>query len=60
MSEFTIHNDSDALDIIDGVNRLLAKYGLTFKDDGQEHDGYCIYTLCEQQKLAELDKDRSH
>jgi hypothetical protein len=37
--------DDNGLDIIDKVNSALQLYGLEFKDDDQEHDGFCIFEL---------------
>lgn len=40
----------DQLDgVVDKVNGVLEAHGLRFEDDGNEHDGFCIYTLVKVQ-----------
>jgi len=40
-----IDYDDNALDIMDKVNAILAKVGLEFVNDEQEHDGWEIFEL---------------
>ena len=45
MITLQIDDYDNHLDVIDKVNRALAAHGLTFKDDGEVHDTYGIWTL---------------
>ena len=40
-----ISNDDNVTDVVDKVNGVLEPFGLLFKDDDKEHDGYIIYEL---------------
>jgi hypothetical protein len=39
--------DDQPDDVIRKVNEALAVRGLSFVDDGKEHDGFMLYTLAE-------------
>jgi hypothetical protein len=45
MITFRLEYDDDQLDIMDKVNQALKPYGVEFRDDMQEHDGFSIFTL---------------
>jgi len=45
-----IQYDDSAEDIMRAVNLALADHGLSFKDDGKEHDGYVAYELVDNRK----------
>lgn len=47
MADLRIEYDDGPEDILDAVNAALAEIGYTFVDDGEEHDGYCLYHLAE-------------
>jgi hypothetical protein len=40
--------DDGALDVVEKVNAALAAYGLEFVDDGEDHDGFCLFILRSQ------------
>ena len=40
-----IHYDDQPDRVIDKVNKLLLLHGIEFQDDGEEHDGTCVYYL---------------
>lgn len=40
-----IDYDDDQLDVVDKINVALKSHGLSFVDDDQTHDGYCLFTL---------------
>lgn len=43
--KLTVMYDDTPDKVVDRVNKLLKEHGLHFQDDGEEHDGFCIYTL---------------
>ena len=48
MEQLRIDYDDDGMDIMDimdKVNSFLAPHHLIFIDDGQDHDGYCLFAL---------------
>lgn len=45
--------DDGALDIIDVVNKALARHGLRFVDDNQDHDGFMLLVLLTSAVRAE-------
>ena len=47
MEQLRIDYDDVGMDIIDKVNSFLAPHHLIFIDDGQDHDGYCLFALTE-------------
>jgi len=42
-----IDHDDQPEDIVRKINRVLSARGLEFVDDGEAHDGFCLYTLVE-------------
>lgn len=44
-SSLRVNYDDLQTDIVEKVNEILATVGYVFEDDGQYHDGYCLYTL---------------
>lgn len=49
-TQIKIWYDDEPDDIIARVNQALEKYNLAFLDDGEEHDGFNAYDLCEMPK----------
>jgi len=49
-----IDYDDDLMDVMDHVNKALAKTGFKFVDDGEIHDGWMLYTLT---KVEEVNED---
>ena len=47
MEQLRIDYDDNGLDIMDKVNLFLEPHHLEFVDDGQDHDGYCLFALTE-------------
>lgn len=45
--QIRIDHDDGALDVITKVNEALESYGLSFDDDGLEHDGFVLLNLME-------------
>lgn len=45
MSTMRIYYDDQLEDVVDKVNKALKEKGLAFVDDGQEHDGFCVYRI---------------
>lgn len=43
--QMRIEYDDQLDDVVVKANKLLAVHGLQFVDDGQPHDGFCIYAL---------------
>jgi len=40
-----IEYDDDALAVVDKINGALEIHGISIRDDGLEHDGFCIFTI---------------
>ena len=40
-----VNYDDDLLEVIDKVNVELSQHELVFVDDGEIHDGFCVYSL---------------
>ncbi len=47
----SIKYDDSALDIMDKINKALEATSCQFVDDGQVHDGFCIYTLVQENRV---------
>jgi 23S rRNA-/tRNA-specific pseudouridylate synthase len=41
-----IDYDDDGLMVVEKINELLVHRGLRFRDDGLDHDGFMVFTLC--------------
>lgn len=52
MEQLQIDYDDNGLDIMDKVNLFLEPHHLEFVDDGEDHDGYCLFTLADTKSLS--------
>jgi hypothetical protein len=43
--QIRIEHDDDQLNVIAAVNKALREHNLEFVDDGEEHEGFAIFTL---------------
>lgn len=43
--QITVYYDDQIDRVVDKINELLSAHGLVLADDGEEHDGYCVYRL---------------
>lgn len=48
MKQLRIDYDDQPDAVVDKVNEILAQLGLKFKDDGEEHEGFILYSLDEK------------
>lgn len=44
-TQIRIDYDDQLNEVVDKVNAALAAHELEFRDDGEAHDGYCLYNL---------------
>lgn len=45
LNQVRIEYDDDQLDVVEKINKALRPLDLVLVDDGQPHEGYCIFTL---------------
>jgi len=56
ISQVRIDYDDHPEDIIEKINAALRAHGLALVDDGQAHDGYCLFTLQANNTVSKKDR----